>query len=316
MSLQYKDYYKVLEIGKSASQEEIQKSFRKLARKFHPDLNKSAGAEDRFKEINEAYEVLGDAEKRKKYDMFGGSSESFQQYANSAAFDEILKGNSFFKNFASSGNNGFSDFFQAFFGEAAPSFFSQGQGRSADGQTIESSINITSTEALKGANKEVTFEFIDTDRNGIQRRYPKKYRIKIPPGTAPGSIIRLAGQGAPAGIGGKAGDLLLRVNILAEEGLSIDGLDIVREVEILPWEAVLGTEMILSVPRGKVKLKIPVAARSGQRFKIKGYGLNSEGRQGDLIALLRIIVPEDISPKEKALYEQLKEQSAKKSNKN
>jgi curved DNA-binding protein len=307
--LDYKDYYAVLGIAKAASQDDIQKSYRKLARKFHPDVNKDQKAEAKFKEIGEAYEVLKDPEKRKKYDQLGmawnragGPPPGWQEVnfgQGGAGFD--------FSGFGGSG--GFSDFFEMLFGAGGPG---AGGGRRAGGFAAqaggnsETTLPLTVEEAVCGGARELTV----SDPATGQRR---TLTVRIPEGVRPGQKIRLAGKGAPGLGGGPPGDLLLKVEVVPDPRFRLEGADIHTAVPVQPWEAALGADADVETPTGTVRIKVPAGSSSGRKIRLRGKGLTqSGGEKGDLLAEIKIVVPDQLSERERELYEQLKEEGRSK----
>lgn len=309
--MDYKDYYATLGVKKDASQEDIQKAYRKLARKFHPDVNKDPQAEVKFKEIGEAYEVLKDPDKRKKYDQFGSNwnrTSGPPPGYEGVHFDFGQGGGGFdFSDFQGAGGGaGFSDFFEMLFGE-------RGRGRrrgaagpgagfgniSQAGGDAEATISLSVEEAVRGGSREIAI----SDPNTGQR---KTLTIKIPEGVRPGQRIRLAGQGSPGMAGGPAGDLFLKIEIEPDSRFRIEGSDILTAVEITPPQAVLGGEADVETPTGAVRVRIPARSSSGRKIRLRGRGLaQSGGGKGDLLAEIRIVVPEQLTDRERELYEQL-----------
>lgn len=309
--LEYKDYYKILGVSKDASQEEIKKAYRKLAKKYHPDANKNnPDAEKRFKEISEAYEVLKDPEKRKKYDTFG-SNFNFQNGMN---FDPSQFGWRT-RNYTS-GASGFSDFFDMFFGEggidldeiltgfqfrrnpfgsAGTSFHSFDGGMGSMVRDSEMEIEIGLKEAYQGTSRTISVKA----QGGVVR----KIKVKIPAGVLEGDRIRLRGQGA------RGGDLNIIVKIKEEDGLKLQGLDIIKEIPVAPWEAALGEKVQIETLEGQsIVLRLPSGISSGQKLRIpkKGYR-NRNGEQGDLYVVVKIVIPKDITQQEKELYMKLRD---------
>jgi curved DNA-binding protein len=307
--LDYKDYYATLGVKKDASQDDIQKSYRKLARKFHPDVNKDPQAEVKFKEIGEAYEVLKDPDKRKRYDQLGsnwnrsGPPPGYGFGQGAGEFD--------FSDFQSAGGGaGFSDFFEMLFGErgrgrqrgAPAGFGGAGFGGVAQGGgDAEASISLSVEEAVRGGSREIAI----ADPNTGQR---KTLTIKIPEGVRSGQKIRLAGQGSAGFGGGPAGDLFLKIELAPDPRYRIEGSDILTHVEIPPPVAVLGGEADVETPTGSVRVRIPPRSSSGRKIRLRGRGLaQSGGKKGDLLAEIRIVVPESLNDHELELYRQLAE---------
>jgi curved DNA-binding protein len=315
--LDYKDYYATLGVKKDAGQEEIQKAYRKLARKYHPDVNKDPKAEIKFKEIGEAYEVLKDPEKRQKYDQFGSAWNRARQTGapppgwENIHFDFGQGGGGFdFGDLGGMGGGGerFSSFFEMLFGgagpggrrgagAAGPAGFG-GFGPQAGGNT-EATLPLTLEEALQGGTREISI----TDPNTGQRR---NLSVKIPAGVRSGQKIRLAGQGGPGLGGGTSGDLLLKVEIQPDPRFRVEGSDIHTTVAVSPWEAALGGEAEVETPTGPVRVRIPAGSSSGRKIRLRGRGLSQAGgEKGDLLAEIRIMVPERLTDRERELYEQL-----------
>ncbi len=324
--MEFKDYYAPLGIAKDASQDEVQKAYRKLARKFHPDLNKDPGAEARFKEIGEAYEVLKDPEKRKKYDQFGSAWRVREQTGAPPPGWENIRwdygeggGGGF--DFGDLGGSGFSSFFDMLFGggpggagggaqgarvrwtSAAPGGRS-GTPWSQQGGDTEAKITLTLEEAARGGTREITL----TDPTTGQR---KTLSVRIPQGVRPGQRIRLAGQGTP-GLGGAApGDLLLRVEIAPHPKFRLEDGDLFVTLPVTPWEAALGGEATIETLNGPVRVKIPAGSSTGRKIRLRGRGMpKAGGEPGDLYAELRIVMPERLSPREEELYRELAEASS------
>ena len=311
MAAQFRDYYETLGVPKSASADEIKSSFRKLARKHHPDLAKDKkAAEEKFKEINEAYEVLSDPEKRRKYDEYGAN---WQHAGNgfgggaSAQAGGFAGGGSPFGGGGGGGDfhfggTGYSDFFEQFFGTRR----GRGYGGGVDfeetpqrGRDVEADILVTLDEVLNGATRQISF------RKGNSPDV-QTYTVKIPKGVREGQRIRLAGQGGSGGARGEAGDLYLRVKLQQHPDYRFEGADIHYEAEIPAWRAVLGGELTIPTPDGRAKLKIPAGTQNGRKFRIPGRGLPEKGgTRGDFYAVAEIFIPESVTPEQKELWEKL-----------
>jgi curved DNA-binding protein len=317
MPAQFRDYYETLGIAKSASSDEIKSAFRKLARKHHPDLAKDKkAAEAKFKEINEAYEVLSDPEKRKKYDEYGANWEhagqGFPANGGGARGGGGFAGGSPFGNGGVGtggdgtefhfGGTGYSDFFEQFFGTRR----GRGYGGGVDfeetpqrGRDVEADILVTLDEALHGATRQISFRKGDSPQ-------VQTYTVKIPKGVREGQRIRLAGQGGAGGAHGDAGDLYLRVKMQQHPDYRFEGSDIHHEVEVPPWLAVLGGELTIPTPDGRVKLRIPAGTQNGRKFRISGRGLPEKGgERGDFYAIVEISIPESVTSEQKSLWEKL-----------
>jgi len=319
LPLDYKDYYATLGVAKDASQEDIQKAYRKLARKYHPDVNKDSQAEVKFKELGEAYEVLKDPDKRQKYDQFGadwkrtgGVPPGWEGFGQGQGF-----GGQGFDFSGMGGAEGFSSFFEMLFGSERQggrrgarrggfpgagfggSPFGGGGGGGAD---TEAQISLSLEDAVRGGTREITL----ADPSTGQR---KTLSVRIPEGIRPGQKIRLAGQGQPGFDGGQAGDLLLRIEILPDARFRVEGSDIQTTLPVTPWEAVLGGEAEVETPTGRVRVRVPAGSSSGRKIRLRGRGLTvaggAKGDKGDLLAEIRIMVPEHLSDRERELIEEL-----------
>ena len=317
--MDYKDYYAILGVKKDAPEDEIQKAYRKLARKFHPDVNKAPEAETKFKEIGEAYEVLKDPDKRQKYDQYGSAWKRAQQTGGGVppgweGFD-FGQGGGF-----GGGSGDFSSFFDMLFGGARPGArgrgaagfpggFGGGGGQGFGGQGFggggdsEATITLSLEEAVRGGKREIVL----SDPNTGQR---KTLSVRIPEGVRAGQRIRLAGQGQP-GINGQAGDLYLKIEIEPDPRYKVDGANLQTTVAVTPWEAALGADADVQTLDGPVRVKIPAGSSTGKRIRLRGRGLpQSGGEKGDLLAEIRIVVPEKLSERERELFEQLAEASS------
>ncbi len=322
--MQYKDYYKILGVDRKASQEEIQKAYRKLAKKYHPDANTAPEAAEKFKEINEAYEVLRDPEKRKKYDALGSNWRNGQEFTPPPGWESVFEQAGARRRYSGRGGSIFSDFFEAFFGGSdlfrqangrdvfgsgfeagrfgeGQDVFGTGFGRrgrsSAKGPDHEAILELSLQDILSGGKKRITL-----DTGGKQ----KDLEVNIPKGLTDGSRIRLAGQGGKAAVGGPPGDLYLKVRLRPEQGLKVDGYNILKDLDISPWEAALGGAVPVDTPTGRVTLKVPSGSQSGQTMRLRGKGLpRRDGGSGDMLVTLRIVVPKHLDDDERRLFEEL-----------
>jgi curved DNA-binding protein len=315
--MEYKDYYKLLGVSRSASKDEIGKAFKKLARKYHPDLNPNdAKAEGKFKEINEAYEVLKDEKKRKLYDQFGADWEHGQNFQPPPGYESAGFGGGGFS------QGGFSDFFETIFGGAGGgggSFrggFSQGgfggqgyQPRPRRGSDSEAVYELTLDEAYRGGSKSITLQEQVAGPDGIPRMSTKTLDVKVPAGVKDGQKIRLAGQGNPGMNGGPRGDLYLRIRLLPHHLYKVTDNDVVLDLPLAPWEAALGATVRIPTLDGAVEMKIPPGIGSGKKLRIKGRGLGSGARRGDQFVRIMIQSPDRLSSEERRLWEELQEAS-------
>ncbi len=315
MAVKFQDYYHTLGVERNTSQEEIQKAYRKLARKYHPDISKDKGSEEKFKQINEAYEVLKDPEKRKKYDTLGPNWQAGQDFTPPPGWEGFRfdfgthPGGA--ANFDRGGfrSRGFSDFFETLFGQGLKDFATGRQGGrtrargwSIRGQDQQTDITISLQEAYLGAAKTITLQ---TTEPGSPRQQLKQYEVKIPPGVTEGARVRLAGQGRSGMAGGKPGDLLLRVHIAPHPVFRLERQDLFVDVSITPWEAVLGAKVDVPTLDGPVKMTLPAGTQGNQRFRIRGKGFPKRGEKGDLYATVQIAVPKTVTAKEKDLFAEL-----------
>jgi curved DNA-binding protein len=315
MPVQYKDYYESLGVPRTASADEIKKSFRKLARLYHPDVAKDKKkAEEKFKEINEAYEVLSDADKRKKYDELGANWKQGAEFRPPPGAGNFGRGQTFrggnpgAQEFEFDGT-GFSDFFEQMFGGARRGA-GGGFGRGANlgeqqfaerGNDIEGDIMVTLEEAARGSVREVSV------RHNVGRSIKTEtHQVKIPAGVTEGQRLRLLGKGEHGSGGGAAGDLYLRVRLAKHPDFDVEDHNLIHETEIAPWEAALGAEISVPTLTGPVKIKIAPGTQSGQKLRVRGRGL---GANGDLLVVTKIVVPSKISDAEKKLWEQLRRES-------
>ncbi|HJK96112.1 MAG TPA: DnaJ C-terminal domain-containing protein [Polyangiaceae bacterium LLY-WYZ-14_1] len=325
--MSYSDYYSVLGVSRSASPEDIQKAYRKLAREYHPDLNKDPGAEERFKEIGQAYDVLKDEKKRALYDRYGeawkavsegrapppGAADEQQvrfDFGNAgfdasqmgdlgAIFEELLGGRRRGGGFG----GGFPDGFPGvvdFGGRGGP-----GPGRApAAGRDAEASLELDLEEAFRGGERELA-----VSRPG--RREPERLRVKVPPGVRDGQRIRLSGKGSPAVGGTPAGDLYLQVRIRPHPRYRVEDDGLVATLPVTPWEAALGATVPFETLDGTVRLKVPPGTSSGRRIRLRKRGYpQAGGERGDLFAEVQIHVPTELPDDERSLYESLAEASS------
>ncbi len=311
--MEFQDYYKHLGVSKGASADEIKRAYRKLARKYHPDVNKSPDAEEKFKKINEAYEVLKDPKKKKLYDTYGhnwerGGAQPPPHAQRGFDFKSwgAPKGGRTFR-FSSTGGfeqtSGFSDFFNSFFGGDFSDRFGQPQGFQSPGRSQEAEISVSLTDVYYGASRTISLQSYEVDGSGATRPVSKTLNVKIPKGVTNGSVIRLAGQGG-------SGDLLLKINVTADPRFLIDDHDLYTVVAVSPWEAALGAMVPVQTIDGSVNLKIPKNSQTGRRFRLRGKGIpKRRGGAGDIIAELEVRVPEKLSAEEEQLFKDLARKS-------
>lgn len=318
MAVEFKDYYATLGVPRDASSDDIKKAFRALARKYHPDVAKDKKEADvKFKEINEANEVLSDPVKRQKYDRLGANWEQEEAFRPppGAARPRGAPGAGPEFHF---GGTGFSDFFEQFFSGGSRYGFPPGQefgggegsarSHSRRGSDIEGDILVTLHEALHGTIRPISLQSVDPRTGEVQTQ---AFKVRIPPGAVDGRRIRVPEKGEP-GIGGApAGDLYLRVRHAAHPYFHARGADLYRDLEITPWEAVLGAELVVPMLEGSIKLRLPAGTAQGQELRVKGQGLpkDKSGTRGDLHVIVSIQVPVNLTAEERALWEKLRDSS-------
>lgn len=293
--MEYKDYYKTMGLDKTATTEDIKRAYRKLARQYHPDVSKEKNAESRFKEINEAYEVLKDPEKRKSYDQLGSNWQNGQGFnpQDFGGFGQRSGGH---------GGGDFSDFFEQFFGAGAAR---HSQPRQKAGEDLQTELSISLEEAFHGAQKTLQYE-CPVFEQGREQRVPKAIKVKVPAGVMDGQQIRISGQGSAGSHGAKAGDLYIKIKIQAHAKFEVQGRDLSLSLTIAPWEAALGATISVPTLGGAVEVKIPKGAKSGAKMRLKGRGLPGKV-VGDQYLILQIQVPVPMTPEQVALYEKMAE---------
>ena len=301
--MEFKDYYKIMGVERDATQDEIKRAYRRLARKYHPDVSKEADAEARFKEVGEAYEVLKDPEKRAAYDQLGANWKAGADFTPPPGWDAGFE-------FGGGGYTGadageFSDFFETLFGHG----FSGGGGRRrggfhARGEDHHARVLIDLEDAYHGATRSISLRHPELDQQGRLVNRERTLKVKIPKGVKEGQRIRLAGQGAPGIGGGPAGDLYLEIAFRPHPRYRVEGRDLYLELPVAPWEAALGATVTAPTPAGAVELKIPAGTRSGQKLRLKGRGI--PGRPpGDIYVIPQIVLPPATDEKARELYRRM-----------
>lgn len=297
--MKYKDYYKIMGVDRKASPEEIKKAYRKLARKYHPDVSKEAGAEEKFKEVSEAYETLHDPEKRAAYDQLG-SFQPGQDFRPPPGWEKNFSGD-----FSFDGLD-LGDLFASFTG-AGRGGHRPGRGsRAATGRDFEVNAQITLEQAYTGTELEFTLNVPEKDAQGLIRQTSKALKVRIPKGATDGQRMRLRGKGGKGEHGGPDGDLILNIKLAPHPYYRVSGHDLYVDLPLTPWEAVLGASVQVPTLAGAVRLKIPPGTASGQQFRIPGRGLPTpKAGAGDLFVVSQIAVPSQPTEKEKELFEAL-----------
>ena len=313
--MKYKDYYETLGVSRTATQDEIKQAYRKLARKYHPDVSKMADAEARFKEINEANEVLKDPEKRAAYDQMGSNwkaGQEFQPPPNWDAGFEFRGGQGGSGPFAGGGSfgggEGFdaSDFFESLFGRRGAAGAGAGPRRRASvgGEDHHAKVLIDLEDAYRGAERTISLRAPVETPDGRIALQERTLDVHIPRGIRPGQHLRLAGQGAPGHGGAKAGDLYLEIEFNPQPRFRVEGADVFVDLPLAPWEAALGASVDVATPEGTVQLTVPAGSTSGRKLRLKGRGLPGKN-PGDLYAVLSIVAPKADSAAARAAYEAL-----------
>lgn len=308
--MEFKDYYQILGVSEKADKADIKKAYRKLARKYHPDVSDEADSEDRFKEVNEAYEVLGDPEKRAEYDQLKsmgarGGDGSFRPPPNWESAAHFSEGG-----FTDADMHGFSDFFESIFGQSGGFRRSYGprgqQSVRMRGEDLHVRVPLFLEEAESGCERVIQYQVPGFDDQGLLNRETKKLKVKIPAGSSPAKPIRLKGAGGKGVGGAENGDLFLDLEFAPHPVYSVKGNDLYRKLPVAPWEAALGATVKVPTLTGEVSLAIPANSRSGQQLRLKNKGLQG----GDLYVELDIVIPRASSERVKELYRELQQECA------
>lgn len=307
MAVKFQDYYSTLGVARTATDEEIRKAYRALARKTHPDIDKTSGAADRFKQISEAYEVLKDPATRKRYDELGANWKEGQEFTPPPGYDfgagprpRGARRTTRRTSAGAGGFEGFSSFFESMFGDRYGGGFDfEQQSVPRQGQSVEAQMSIELEDALRGAKRTIRLQSEDPSAP------PRTIEVTIPPGTTSGTVMRLRGQGAPGQAG--PGDLLLHVDIAPHARFEVHDHDLATVLSIQPHQGALGARVPLATAEGaEITITIPPGSSSGKKLRLRGQGLPRRGgARGDLIVELRIVVPESLSDEERKAYEEL-----------
>jgi len=318
--MKYLDYYAVLGVDRKATADEIKKAYRKLARKYHPDINKESGAETKFKEINESYEVLSDSEKRKRYDALGRNWKSGQDFTPPPGWGSGRGDGGVHFDFGRGGGEDFSDFFSAIFGQQGGgrssrargggnpfAGFSGGRGQQGftpRGQDFEANLPLSIEELFNRKPKSITLQLPTVHPDGSQSSKAKTFNVRIPAGASDGTRIRLSGQGA------NGGNLYLNLRVTPHPVFKLNGHDMDITLPIAPWEAVLGAKIKIPTLEGTASLSIPPGTQGGARLRLSGKGLPAkQGKRGDIFVNIRLAIPEHPTDREKELFQQLANES-------
>lgn len=312
--MEFKDYYDILGVKPDAEKADIKKAYRKLARKYHPDVSSEHNAEKQFKEVSEAWEVLGNDERRAEYDQLRKYGRKGESFTPPPGWDGASSAGGF--EFHQQGD--FSDFFSSIFGGG----FGQQRGRSsrgfdssedfysARGQDVEIDMPVFLEETLKDESKTIEYRLPKYDEHGRVSQVNKTLKVKIPKGVSHGERIRLKGQGGPGYGKGAAGDLYLRIKLVPHPQFDAVGHDLHLTLPIAPWEAALGTKITVPTLDGKISLTVAPGSQTGQRLRVKGKGLPTKTGRGDLFVILKVVMPEKVDAESKKLWEQLQKLQA------
>ena len=301
--MKFKDYYEVLGVERSASQDDIKRAYRRLARKYHPDVSKEPDAEARFKEMREAYAVLKDPEKRSAYDQFGENWKAGQDFQPPPEWEGRAGAGFGAQDFAGAGD--FSEFFETLFGQGRRAGFGyQAGGGRMRGEDASAAITIPIEDAFRGATRQLSLEVPEIDASGRLSRRRRTLNVRIPKGVTAGKRIRLEKQGGPGVGGGPAGDLYLTVEFEPHALYRAEGKDLYLELPVTPWEVALGRKVKVPTLAGTVDLKIPAGSGSGKSLRLKGRGLPGHP-PGDQYVELKVVVPPAADAAARELYEQL-----------
>lgn len=310
--MQYKDYYETLGVPRDATAEDIKKSFRKLARKYHPDVSKEKDADARMKDVNEAYAVLSDPEKRAAYDQLGRGYRPGQEFRPPPDWDAGFEFSG--HGYSPHEQADFSDFFSELFGRmGGGGFHAQGTRHGtpfrAQGEDHHAKVLLDVEDAFTGATRQLGLRVPQVDAQGRVGLATRTLNVKIPKGVRAGQVIRLAGQGAPGMGGGPAGDLLLEVQFNPHARFRVEGRDLHLTLPVAPWEAALGAVISVDLPDGSVKVRIPEGAQSGRQLRVRGKGIPGEPA-GDLLLEIQVALPPADSPRARELYETMAREMA------
>lgn len=322
--MEYKDYYKILNVDKKASEAEIKQAYRRLARKFHPDVSKEKNAEEQFKNVKEAYEVLKDPAKRQAYDQLGSNWQAGQEFRPPPGWEggnfRYSSGEPGDFSYEDLGGGGFSDFFSQLFGggrsrtRKAQSGFQghQHQGGAFDFQEFQqrgrdqhAKVNLSLEEAFRGGSKTIHLQIPEMDSSGRIQHKTRTLKITIPAGATTGQQLRLTGQGEPGINGGPAGDLYVELHLEPHHLFSVQGKDIYLTLPVTPWEAALGAQIKVPTLGGSVDLKLQPGSQTGQKLRLKGRGLPSKHTPGDQYAIVQILTPPAQTDAQRQVYQNM-----------
>lgn len=304
--MQYKDYYKFMDLSRDASQDEVKRAYKKLARKYHPDVSKETDAEAKFKELGEAYEVLKDPEKRAAYNQLGANWKSGQDFKPPPNWDEGFE----FKGGGFTGNdtNEFSDFFEQMFGRAGfqPPHTGRKTREHLRGQDSHAKVHIDLEDSYRGATRNISLSTPEISTQGELHLKLRSLNVKIPKGIKPGQHIKLAGQGNPGLGSGEAGDPFLEIVFNKHPLYRVAEADVYLDLPVTPWEAALGAKIKVPIPDGSVELTIPSNSRQGSKLRLTGCGLPTK-KPGNFFVVLQIVLPLATSDQAKEIYQNMQQ---------
>lgn len=301
--MQFKDYYQILGVERSATEAEIKKAYRKLARKYHPDVSKAADAQARMQEVNEAHEVLGNAERRAAYDQVGQGMQGGQDFRPPPDWDAGFE----FSGRPDAGAGDYSAFFEELFGSmrrGSPRQPRGGAGFQARGDDHHAKILVPLEDTFRGATRSLSLRYPEMDAAGHVVTRERKLDVRIPKGIRPGQQVRLAGQGTPGLGGGPPGDLYLEVQFEPHARYRVDGCDLYLTLPVAPWEAALGAQVRVPTPDGTLELSVPAGSQTGRKLRLKGRGIPANP-PGDFYAVLEVVLPGARTEKAAELYRQM-----------
>ena len=309
--MRFKDYYDTLGVARDATQEDIKKAFRRLARKYHPDVSREKDAEARMKDVNEAHAVLSDPEKRAAYDQLGRGYQPGQEFRPPPDWDAGFEfsGHEFSPHEAAQFSDFFSELFGGLGGGRSRGFHARGGDFRTQGEDHHARILLDIEDAFSSATRQVSLRVPRVDAQGRVGLDTRTLNVRIPRGVREGQVIRLAGQGATGMDGGPAGDLLLEVAFKTHPRFRAEGRDLHLALPVAPWEAALGAVVAVDLPDGQVKVRIPEGAQSGKQLRVRGKGIPGEP-PGDLLLDIRLVLPPADTPRTRELYETLARETA------
>lgn len=304
--MEFKDYYKILGVARDASAEDIKRAYRKLAREFHPDINKTAGAEARFKEIGEAHDVLKDPEKRAAYDEVGAGFKAGQEFRPPPGWDAGFEHSEAFSDTDAASA---SDFFESLFGRARGARRGPAEGFRARGGDHQAKVLIDLEDAYHGATRTISLRSVELGEDGRPHLRQRTLNVQIPKGVRQGQQIRLSGQGDPGIGGGPAGDLYLEIEFNPHSIYRVEGKEVYLDLPVAPWEAALGKKVKAPTPEGAVNLQIPAGSAAGRKLRLKGRGIPADP-PGDLYVVLEIALPPADTETARRIYREMEEKLA------